>query len=238
MSRANWQGPAWPRLRTASISRGVDDALFATIGTRVGWWGSMTNSLASGVLFTPWNLSPLPDSNRRPLPYHQRAGCCRLSPAAASPCSGPFRSSPPRCRCCSASWSSASATLPCLQTPQALGVSRRISCRPTCRRRACKAADGCPTAAATSTANPRNLTIDLLLDLRDERAPRDLPFCDQESRVRFVPWQLTGTSWTPFEGAIGQAVSMMSTLPWRAAIRHAKMGERAYVRVQRETWLE
>jgi hypothetical protein len=98
-----------------------------------------------------------------------------------------------------------------------------------------EAAGGSPTTAAPSTANPRSLTIDLLLDLRDERAPRDLPFCEQESRVRFVPWQLTGTSWTPFEGAIGQAISMTSTLPWRAAIRHAKMAERAYVRVQRET---
>lgn len=69
-------------------------------------------------------------------------------------------------------------------------------------------------------------------------APRDLPFCEQERRVRFVPWHRTGTGWTPFEGATGRAFSRTSTLPWRAATRHAKMAAQAYVRVQRETRLK
>jgi hypothetical protein len=52
------------------------------------------------------------------------------------------------------------------------------------------------------------------------------------------PWRLTGTGCTAFDGAIGHVISTMSTPPWRAATRHPWMAARAYVRVQRATWLE
>ena len=56
--------------------------------------------------------SPLPDSNRRPLPYHQRAPCCRLLPAVPKALRAGRFSGRVRGRSYLASRSSASSLLP------------------------------------------------------------------------------------------------------------------------------